>query len=36
MGNIVGNIVILCGVIILGMMARDVVRTTIEIFKDEE
>ncbi len=36
MGNVVGSIVIVVGVIILGMMARDVVRTTIEVFKDEE
>lgn len=36
MGNVVGSIVIVVGVIILGMMARDVVRTTIEVFKHEE
>lgn len=36
MGNIVGSVVILGGVIVLGMMARDVVRTTIEVFKDDE
>jgi hypothetical protein len=36
MGNVVGSIVIVVGVIILGMMVRDVVRTTIEVFKNEE